>query len=606
MQPEKLNRLYPERPSVGLDEPIEELRKIESGETKPLQLSERERTELLDFENGLGEELEKIYNMLVITTTLYPEYFLTDKGRQDLIETCGITLDGKDTTSIKAELCANRQAIAKTDAKKRSALAGRSETFVDEKLLKELSAQLDQDANLTKGEVHSPERVSLLLNPEKSLEKIQSLRAFREKLRKMSAENATLSTNLDKARQVILRLYRIRANQMTAEQFGYGVMTRNLAGQVGEAGLTTEEATLAKMFRGLDEFERNYSRMDRFIFGATADYDDAGVRRQVGQELVEYAEKMNREYLDNELNKDAKIREQGLDPEKIFKKDVTKEQFQSWEEELLEHYGLLSSESPENYTEDRIGPAPDGKWQFAARPEYKSLRMDGTQRVVKAGSEATSVDEVIVTLLGHETEGHAIQHENKSKVSLRMFGKVGGGRSVVFSEGGAVMVEDLISSGAFGFRTVPHPHYIRAMMRRMSGGTYIDCIKAFYASAIQAVQERKRQGKVSPDSFMTEANKKLKLAINRARRLFTDGADFTSTSSVLTKSKDTVYLEQALLLEKLKAAGLEKYAFVGGVNLNTLIELAKIGLIKTSDIRTPDFYALEIWERIKGNYALSA
>jgi hypothetical protein len=59
-----------------------------------------------------------------------------------------------------------------------------------------------------------------------------------------------------------------------------------------------------------------------------------------------------------------------------------------------------------------------------------------------------------------------------------------------------------------------------------------------------------------------------------------------------------------ILLDKLKQKGLEKYAFLGGANLETIVFLVKSGLIKKEDIMEPKQYALSIWERFKDRYAL--
>lgn len=72
----------------------------------------------------------------------------------------------------------------------------------------------------------------------------------------------------------------------------------------------------------------------------------------------------------------------------------------------------------------------------------------------------------------------------------------------------------------------------------------------------------------------------------------------------MAKSKDTVYLEQAMLTRKLKQAGMEKYAFLGGSNLKNLIFLAETGLVDIENIQEPAGCAMEIWDRIKSEYEL--
>ncbi len=71
---------------------------------------------------------------------------------------------------------------------------------------------------------------------------------------------------------------------------------------------------------------------------------------------------------------------------------------------------------------------------------------------------------------------------------------------------------------------------------------------------------------------------------------------------ILTKSKDTVYIEQAIIMEKLKENGLENCAFVKDVNLDMLANLMEIGLIDLKDMEKLDFsFILNLWEKKNTN-----
>jgi hypothetical protein len=107
------------------------------------------------------------------------------------------------------------------------------------------------------------------------------------------------------------------------------------------------------------------------------------------------------------------------------------------------------------YTSDRTGPAPDNKWQFVARDEFKTMAVDGKRKVIKCGRGSQSVASLISVTLAHEIEGHVLQHENKSKIPLRLFKRLGSGRSVVFAECGAMSNQDTVSRDAF-VRSPPH------------------------------------------------------------------------------------------------------------------------------------------------------
>src|SRR5690606_38402758 len=134
------------------------------------------------------------------------------------------------------------------------------------------------------------------------------------------------------------------------------------------------------------------------------------------------------------------------------------------------------------------------------------------------------------------------------------------------------------------------------MAKRLEGGDYLECVKAFYDSALIILREAKKAGDLNEEEFKKEAQRKLELAINRVKRLYRSGVDYSSRSNFLVKSKDTVYFEQHLLMERLKKQGLEKAAYMIGADIKTQIILSKLGYLDYSKMELPD-YAFEIWER---------
>jgi len=95
-------------------------------------------------------------------------------------------------------------------------------------------------------------------------------------------------------------------------------------------------------------------------------------------------------------------------------------------------------------------------------------------------------------------------------------------------------------------------------------------------------------------------------AIDRAKRLFR-GADLNSDespSSYLRSSKDSAYLEQDIVTDYLVASNLQALAYIAGINLDNAVTLMKLGMLDLSKIQTPKFVAKDIWERIKGRFAL--
>ena len=143
------------------------------------------------------------------------------------------------------------------------------------------------------------------------------------------------------------------------------------------------------------------------------------------------------------------------------------------------------------------------------------------------------------------------------------------------------------------------------MVKKLEGGNYAECLEAFYESTLKGPRLQRAIGSLSDEDFKKQTEKNLKLAINRTKRLFREGADFSSQEASLSNSKDTVYLEQVRLFQKLKGHGLEKYAFVLGADLNTLVFLMKSGFLNPSDIQQPKYQSLEIWKRMREEYTKS-
>ena len=598
----KPSSLYPERPSANLEADLSALKKLLSGETPKIELSEKEKTELLSFENELGEELEKTFSSLVPPFSFHLDYFFSPEGRVELEKTFSINFAGKNESEIERFILENRSFFQTMDPKERKALEGRSESFSDKKLLSQLTESYEKNASLEIDSLEAAKRIGLILNPKKTLEDLSTLRIFRKNLKELIAHSSN-ETALSSAKKEIALLYKKRVNELLAEQFSNISCLKKVSNKLGEQALTQEENNLLQISFAFSNSDRTLSRYDKFLYGASSEKDVQGMNKQVDKNLLNYAKKIEQDYIYNSLNKRKLVEAKGLDFEKISLGSISVEEFTQIANETLENYGLLSSSNSVDYNPDRKESAPDGKWQFIARPENKVMSVDGKQKVVKSGIAKKSATEVFATLCAHEIDGHVLQHENKALVPLRLFKKIGAGRNQLFSEGGAMFNEDLICQELFGFRSIPHAHYVKSMLTKLGGGNYLDCVKSFFDSCQRITLLEKEQGLLdSPEKFSAATKDNLKLAINRAKRFFLPSVDLNNKTSNITKSKETVYLEQLLLLEKLESSGLEQLAFIGGANLPTLASLEKLGLLDIKKVKKPDFPYLKMWERIKDNY----
>lgn len=273
-------------------------------------------------------------------------------------------------------------------------------------------------------------------------------------------------------------------------------------------------------------------------------------------------------------------------------------------DEALAAYDALSSYPADSYNLSETGPAPDGKWRFVLRPEFRTFAVDSKRKVVKGPAKSFSVWEAIPVSIAHETEGHMLQHENRAQIPLRIFKEVGAGRSDVLAECGAMNNEDFVSRNAFGAGSLGHPHYLRAMERRAQGGNYFDCVRAFYESAMKSDQLLLSLGKIDEQDFVGRSKKNIALAVNRAKRLFQSSTKYSSEETFISKSKDTAYLEQIKLAREFHQRGLDKYTFIAGVDISNLPFLVESGVLDSKKIKAPTFHALKLWNQMKGEYVL--
>lgn len=597
--------LYPERTFARADYEIERLKKIESGEIKPIELSETERKELANYENFLGEQLEEIDGLKIDSVAFYPEYFLTNEGRKVFKDSVGIEIEGETVEQIKIFLLTSRAILSKVPGKTLSDLVGKSRLFSEEAIFEALKGTFNENMEADFSSVSNPDRQALILNPEDALKKIDRLRKFKAQI-KIQDKNENNNDSLELAKEKIRSLYRKKTNEIIITS-AYAAVWASQASELIEDSLTDEEKLLKNMYPGVQKFEKMYSRYDKVLHGASKEYDENGYRKQVGNDLNEYANSLSIKHADNEYIKRAKIKEKGLDVEKLSEKNITQEQFSAWVNEYLEFYGQKSDYPASEFDQKRKGSAPDGKWQFVARDEYEGrMAADQKLRIIRSGTKNKSITGTLATLLGHECT-HAVQGFNQSKVPLRLFKKVGGDRAAVFSEGGAKQMEQEVARKLFGYESMSHPYFIAAMQRKLEGGTYLDCVKAFYEGKLKNLLEKKKGGILTEEEFIEKSENWLKESLIKTKRLFHFSDSLDSTNSFLTKSKDTVYAEQILLVEKLKENGLEKYAYIRGFNLDTLAILAEIGMLNLAEIQQPNFEFIEnIWQQEKEKYKLAA
>lgn len=600
---ERERNTYPERSFQYVDKAVERLKKLQNGEIKKAELTDGERAEILSFENRLGVELEEIFEIKINSASISPEFLLTEEGREAFSSQLGFEIEGDSVETIKEFIFQNRKKISEVSGKKLQAFEGKARKHAEEKLQERIVATMKESGEIDVAGIELCQPINLLLNPGEALEKIRKLRDFKKRLKdELVNQGKGEIADYRETRQGIIEQYKRRVNELIAEQFGYVVKIRSLAEKVGEENLTENEKKFLQQFTGLRDFVLVYSKFDKFINGAEYEIDEKGYYRQIGVKLENYADELEKNYIENEKSKKQKAAERGLDLEKIKEKNIPKEIFVKYAEEFLEHYGQKSSMPSEEFDPQRKGAAPDGKWQFVPRDKYRTMEVDPDRRVIKAPTRDRSVQELIASLLGHEFT-HFIQALNRKKITLRLYEKVGGDRRQLLAEAGTMSMQSLVSEEIFGFKSLPQPNYVRAMARKINGGNYLDCVKVFYECSLRTYLQTTEK-EVNAQYLKKRAEELLGVALRSCRRLFRSGEDLNSKDSVLSKSKDTVYAEQLIVMERLREAGLEKYALIRGLNLDSLFFLLQNDFLR-DDIESLDVdFIKNVWAQFKDAFVL--
>lgn len=604
----EIKALYPQRAFEHIDQAVEEIEKLISGEEPTVEMNTVETEALTDFEKSLRTKFQQIYSLPVNSSTLYLEYFATPEGQQLLWEKTGLELTSQDPVWIRDFMLSHGEHIAKIGNATRTTISGEALAYKNRTLMDQIAETADLDGDVSVRDIPAPQRIGILLNPAKAKEKIEGLLSFKQSVKEEyhAVEKQTPdSLDLKKAKRDILDIYRRRANILIMDLFPYALLVDQKKRSTGDHNISKDEREFLAHFVGLASPEKNLSRLDKLIDGASREYDEKGWRIQTPETLLPHVERIAKIGENIEIHKEDMIRAKGLDPEKIIGEKIDIETRSDVGERILVSYNILSSQPRKDFSPERNGRAPDGKWQMANLPNRSTFGVIESKGVVLGPEKIPYGVADTFETLGHEIEGHVLQSENKKLMDLEYFQKFGkDSRAAILSEGGAMYVQDRISREAFGYPTVPHPHYVRAMQKKLEGGNYLDCVKAFYDSRMIAVKQKRSEVKLDDIAFKKEILEAIRIALNRTERLFRMGADLSSRERHLTHSKDTAYLEQYILTEKLKEASLEKLLFLGSGNLQDIITLLRLNKLDLNKIQTPKYQILKIWETKKDKYLL--
>ena len=455
---------------------------------------------------------------------------------------------------------------------------------LESQLLGELLPRIAEDGRLDITDIQHPTRLSFVMNRNEIETALSDLYVLKSDLQNelIALNNATTPLEIAQCMMAIFYLKKVNSHIAATKQTG-----------------------LHKDFPSEHRKQRHAERMTKFIYGASSELLENRERSVIPKVVQKQVQEQTETILSTAAFQDANIRKLGLDPAKVLDTTpgspytFTSEQAREIAEDALNEYGILSSEPHTTYRKERKGPAKDGKWQAIIDPNVTTFMVNGTQKVVKIPPNKTyHIHNIISVLIGHEIEGHVLQWVNKEHMPLQLFQK-GGDRAMLWAEMGAMYNQDIVGRECFGIASPAQPDYIPAMQVKERGGNYLDVVKTmfdFHRDAIALMpseEERSRERK----KFLTRA-------INRSFRLFNGTDEFAKRGTGVTHTKDTVYLEQVAVMDILKETGMENLAFLGGMNLDNIAALIKIGFMDKDKVIGPKRIAQKIWTMHKPKYLL--
>ena len=469
----------PQRPGENIAPYLEILSRPPEFELTPEQ-----KRSVLDYEKNLtqgrnltNEEdsekqedgIEHIWRKKVNTSSFFLEYFLTEQGRTELGERLGVRIDPeqiKTVEDVKRVLYSFDYTQADIEEVKK--LSGSSQDYMEETI----GHQFEQAGFEVTESVEDPHQILVVRNPGIVLEKMKGYRSlkefYKEEINALESqlsyfEEAGDTTNfqITKAKLSVLRIHKRKINTLMADLYptAFALYKQRLAQGI------EENSDLEELFKGVKlannpdndmkmqlRLQQMLSLVDRFVHGS-------GGNSQPISKLAE-----------QEADKVVSGNKTVSAEDNVKNVKVNAETWKQWVQIVLAEYGLLSDYK--DYNPDRETPAEDGKWQVVIRPEAKSLSVNSRQRVVKVPSNFNrKIDSVnptgAIPVLDHEVGGHLVQYENKRRIGLAIFEEVGGDRSSINAEAGAIALETQTQAEMFGQDRSTNPHYLRAIQAKL-------------------------------------------------------------------------------------------------------------------------------------------
>lgn len=441
-------------------------------------------------------------------------------------------------------------------------------------------------------EIANPYRVSRVVNVDKLIDKLAGYRNLKRKIKSYLSELGKKAGNLPEAKATLAQIYLRYLNVLIGGMYDEGRVLASqpqLTEKEEEAlGLIRGGRRLARRERFADEqASRTMPRIDRFLQGV-------GLRVKKDGFSIEAIPKRLREFIE-ERGRQAETAEP---KEPSGKKEVNADQAVKLAEAVLRVYGF-----------DQKG------WSVYLSPRARTLKVNFREKGEKVreiqipGDLKRNLVGVLVAL-AHEIEGHVLRYENQEEMvfSSRLAEEFSTGRGRILSEGSGMWVQDQTKKLLVGKARPARPYYGLMLLEKQKGGSFRDCFRTYLDTytkregiTLESLIESRGELIEAEERAVEKGERNIfKKAYSAALRIFRRRTPLDDESGSLPDTRQLAYLEQELVVQVLFEQGLGKLLFLGGIDLYSLHDLARLSSIDWDEIREPEFaVAKKIWPRLK-------
>lgn len=607
-------------------------------EVEPISLTDKERQELLDFEQELFNRLEPLKKISseVLIHTLYPDYFLTDKGWR-LFQL--VYLD--PNLKKRAEARASEEKVSLEDEKEkkrfydkifdelRGAIKDESHfqehkkeekielkkvkrpenrdevvrLFFDLEDLTEVPTQVrhrtarvssdyTRDQFLERfqaqnGEVEkmaNPYRITRVIDVDKLMEKVGGYREFKGELKEIIRKSREGKDNLPEAKAILAQVYLRYLNTLIAGSYRYGrVLTSQpeLSAKEKQALDLVKgiRSTLTKEERFADEkASRTMEKIDQFLQGVGIEVGEDGLLKikRIPEKLREY------------IGERAALAKAPETPEyqKYNAIKVNAEQAKRLAEPILS-----------------AGEFDKRGWTAYISPTKKAFSVSYREKgeIVREFNVPQELDKGLVdvlVILEHEMS-HVLQHDNREQAmgKLALIREFSTGRAGILLEAGAMWVSDQARDVLVKMPRLGLPYYGLMLLEKQRGGSFKDCYRTYLENYARIKIGTDLNGLLENKEEWKDISKR---AFSCALRIFARQTPLEDKSGFLPTSKQLQYLEQELTAQTLFDKGWGRILFTAGIGLYSLRDLTRLGMLDWGKIREPQFWvARELWPKLK-------